>query len=180
MRKAATVPLRKPRPCLRPRPYGWAALSTASIVLIALLGADGASATICKYIDAEGNTHYSNLPPERGWRRLSCVAVDDPIPRRSEGGTQRANAPASFPRVDPETQKSRDEMRRKVLSDELATEQKLLAESRLAYADGAPPPLPEERADAEKYRSWLARLRESVTVHERNVDALKKELSAIK
>ena len=44
-------------------------------------------------------------------------------------------------------------MRRKVLADELAAEEKLLAEARVAYADGAPAPLPEEQADAEKYRA---------------------------
>ena len=82
--------------------------------------------------------------------------------------------------MEPATQKSRDDVRRKVLADELAAEQKLLAESRAAYADGAPAPLPEERADAEKYRARIARLRQSVAVHEKNIEALKKELGAIK
>ena len=94
--------------------------------------------------------------------------------------TSRAGSPASFPRVDPDTQKGRDDMRRKVLSDELAAEEKLLAESRARFADGAPPPLPEEKADADKYRARIAQLRQSVSVHEKNVDALKKELAAIK
>jgi len=67
-----------------------------------------------------------------------------------------------------------------VLTDELATEEKLLAETRTAYADGAPVPLPEERADAEKYRTRIARLRQSVAVHEKNIEALKKELAAVK
>jgi hypothetical protein len=40
--------------------------------------------------------------------------------------------------------------------------------------------LPEERADAEKYRARLARLRQSVNVHEKNVEALRKELAALK
>ena len=71
-------------------------------------------------------------------------------------------------------------MRRKVLAEELSAEEKLLAESRAAYADGAPPPLPEERADAEKYRARIARLRQSVSVHEKNIEALKKELAAVK
>jgi hypothetical protein len=92
----------------------------------------------------------------------------------------KAPTPAGFPRVDPETQKGRDSLRRKVLSDELAAEEKLLAEARVAYADGAPAPLPEERADAEKYRARIGRLRQSVTVHERNIEALKKELAAVK
>ena len=66
------------------------------------------------------------------------------------------------------------------MADELATEEKLLAETRVAYADGAPSPLPEERADAEKYRTRISRLRQSMTVHERNIEALKKELAAVK
>ena len=94
--------------------------------------------------------------------------------------TPKAPTPASFPRVDPETQKGRDGVRRKVLAEELASEEKLLSESRTAYADGAPPALPEEKADAEKYRARLARLKQSVTVHEKNVEALKKELAAVK
>ena len=59
-----------------------------------------------------------------------------------------------------------------MLGDELATEEKLLAEARAAYADGAPSPLPEERADAEKYRQRIARLRQAVGLHERNIEAL--------
>ena len=103
----------------------------------------------------------------------------------ASGGSQpirssKAMTPSGFPRVDPDTQKGRDDVRRKVLSDELGTEEKLLAESRSLYADGAPPPLPEEKADAEKYRVRIARLRQTVSVHEKNVEALKKELAAIK
>lgn len=92
----------------------------------------------------------------------------------------KSPTPTGFPRVDPDTQKGRDDVRRKVLADELATEQKLLAETRILYADGAPNPLPEERADAERYRTRIARLRQTLTVHERNIEALKKELAAIK
>jgi hypothetical protein len=104
------------------------------------------------------------------------------VPGATDGDRRstKSPTPAGFPRVDPDTQKGRDGVRRKVLSDELATEQKLLAETRALYADGAPLPLPEERADAEKYRVRIARLRQTVTVHERNVEALKKELAAIK
>jgi hypothetical protein len=97
-----------------------------------------------------------------------------------ERATPKAPTPAGYPRVDPDTQKGRDGVRRKVLTDELATEEKLLAEARTAYADGAPVPLPEERADAEKYRARIARLRQATAVHEKNIEALKKELAAVK
>ena len=69
-------------------------------------------------------------------------------------------------------------MRRKVLSRRALRRGKLLAEARIAYDSGAPAPLPEEKADAEKYRQRIARLRQAVQLHERNVDALKKELGA--
>jgi hypothetical protein len=97
-----------------------------------------------------------------------------------ERAAPKAPTPAGFPRVDPETQKGRDGVRRKVLTDELATEEKLLAETRVAYADGAPAPLAEERADAEKYRARISRLRQSMSVHEKNIEALKKELATVK
>jgi hypothetical protein len=96
------------------------------------------------------------------------------------GSTPKAPTPAGFPRVDPETQKGRDGVRRKVLADELAAEEKLLSETRVAYADGAPAPLPEERADTEKYRARIGRLRQALFVHERNIEALKKELAAVR
>jgi hypothetical protein len=91
-----------------------------------------------------------------------------------------ASAPVGFPRVDAETQKGRDDLRRKVLADELAAEEKYMAESRSAYENGAPAPLPEEKADAEKYRQRISRLREAVRLHERNIEALKKELGAVR
>jgi len=112
-----------------------------------------------------GAASYFNVPGAGGAQ----------VPRSAKAPT-----PAGFPRVDPGTQKGRDDIRRKVLADELATEEKLLAESRTQYADGAPVPLPEERADAEKYRMRIGRLRDTISVHERNIEALKKELAATK
>ena len=49
-------------------------------------------------------------------------------------------------------------------------------EARALYANGAPVPLPEEQSNAAKYQERIARLRQSVQLHERNIEALKKEL----
>lgn len=89
-----------------------------------------------------------------------------------------APSPIGFPKVDPATQKGRDDVRRKVLGDELESEERLLTEARSAYADGAPAALPDERANVERYRERIAKLRQSVTLHEKNVEALKKELAS--
>ena len=61
-----------------------------------------------------------------------------PARRPHRDRRRKRRRPRRFPRVDPETQKGRDGVRRKVLADELAAEEKLLAETRIAYADGAP------------------------------------------
>ena len=107
-----------------------------------------------------GNTAYFNVPG----------AV----------GAARTPTPAGFPKVDAGTQKGRDVLRNKVLTDELATEEKLLTEARAAYGDGTPPPLPDEKANAQKYADRLARLRQAVALHEKNIEALKRELAASK
>jgi hypothetical protein len=159
---------------------------------VALLGASAASAVTLSekakesgcvskpvYVAGEmyrcatqsGASSYFNVPGADGG---SGAGGAQPI-RSSKAAT-----PAGFPRVDPSTQKGRDDVRRKVLSEELAAEEKLLAETRALYADGAPVPLPEERADADRYRVRIARLRQTVNVHEKNIEALRKELAAIK
>jgi hypothetical protein len=149
---------------------------TLGAAIVAAMAASAAHATICKYVDADGNIVYSNVAPGKGLRRLSCEIADE-TPARASGNGKASATPSGFPRGEPGTQKSRDEMRRKVLTDELASEEKLLGEAREAYGNGAPPPLAVEKNDAEKYRQRIARLRQTVQVHERNVEALRKEIA---
>jgi Domain of unknown function (DUF4124) len=143
----------------------------------ALVLAPCAFADICKYVDAEGNMHYTNVAPEKGWKKLSCGVGDE---TRGDRSARSSPTPAGFPKVDADTQRARDALRRKVLSDELDTEEKLLVEARAAYGDGAPSPLPDEQKDAQKYANRLAKLRQTVSLHEKNIEALRKELAALR
>jgi Domain of unknown function (DUF4124) len=143
----------------------------------ALLLAPCAVADICKYVDAEGNMHYTNVAPEKGWKKLSCGVGEEP---RGEKSARASPTPSGFPKVDADTQRARDGLRRKVLSDELETEEKLLTEARAAYGDGAPSPLADEQKDAQKYANRIGKLRQAVSLHEKNIEALRKELAALK
>jgi hypothetical protein len=121
-----------------------------------------------KCSDRSGAQAFFNVPagtPD------AAPAAAKAAPKSSTG-----NAPAAFPRIDAGTQKSRDELRRKVLADELANEEKMLAEARVAYADGAPPSTPDEKAQPQKYADRIAKLRQTVQLHERNIEALKREM----
>jgi len=135
-----------------------------------------ATADICKYVDHDGNLHYTNVAPEKGWKRLSCGVGGTATTGDTE--TRSAPSPGGFPKVDAGTQKGRDDLRRKVLTEELTTEEKLLDEARTAYGNGAPPATAEEQNQPQKYAERLARLRQAVSLHEKNIEALKKELAA--
>ena len=124
-----------------------------------------------KCTSKSGNLSYFNVPEGPADAAPAAKAPSSARPASPP-------SPASFPKIDAGTQKSRDDLRRKVLQDELASEEKLLAEAKRAWADGTPPPLPEEKADAQKYADRVARLRQTVQLHERNVEALKRELGS--
>jgi len=113
----------------------------------------------------QGGMHYFNLEG----------AVNEAAPT-ARGGS--AAPVQGFPKVDSATQKGRDTVRRKVLSDELAVEEKLLAEARVEYGNGAPPATQEEKDVPQKYAQRLAKLRQTIALHEKNIEALKKELAA--
>ena len=78
-------------------------------------------------------------------------------------------------RVDKETQKGRDNSRRKILEDELLQEQQLLANAKNALDQQGSVRLGDER----NYQRMLDRLKpyqEVLERHTRNVEALNKEL----
>jgi hypothetical protein len=150
---------RLPRPLRR--------LATVSVLLAAI--ALPAMADIYKSVDAEGRVTYSNLPM-RGAKRLDLGPMPTtlPAPRGARGTASRARAadpsPINFPKVDDATQKVRDQSRRGILMEELGREQTLLADARRELA-GAP---------------QNAKAQDNVTFHEKNIEALQKEMSRIK
>lgn len=111
-----------------------------------------AHAEIYKHVDAQGRVTYSNVPM-KGATKLNLEPLNTiPAPRPK---TSLAS-PSSFPKVDGDTQKKRDGTRRMILEEELAAEEKLLTEAALKKDTVA------------------------AALHEKNVAALKKEISNIK
>ncbi|TMG86342.1 MAG: hypothetical protein E6H78_04320 [Betaproteobacteria bacterium] len=118
-----------------------------------------------KCVTQSGYTAYFNVPGMTG--------EGDGGGSSSRGGP----SPSGFPKVDATTQRGRDDIRRKVLNEELVAEQKLLEDARAAYSNGAPPPTAEEQNVPQKYGERVSRLRQALSLHEKNIDALKKELA---
>ena len=88
--------------------------------------------------------------------------------------------------MNPETQGRRDDTRRKILEDELATEQHALEEARAKLKEGQDNPEVYKGANGQtfrnvpKYEEKVNALQEEVTSHEKNVEALQTELSNLK
>ena len=86
--------------------------------------------------------------------------------------------PGGFPSVSNDQQKARDSERRRILEAELATETGSLEEARKALTEGEAVRLGNER-NYQKYLDRIQGLKDNVALHERNVDALRKELSKL-
>ncbi|MDP1995845.1 MAG: DUF4124 domain-containing protein, partial [Gallionella sp.] len=95
-------------------------------------------------------------------------------------------SPEGFPRVDGATQKGRDDTRRKILQDELSTEEKLLEEARQSLKEGGDTPEVYRGKDGKTYRNVakyeekIQALKDQVELHSKNIEALKTELSKLK
>lgn len=149
------------------------------IVLVSSLLASVAHADVYKCVDDGGRITYTNDKPATGQKGCTLLSRDQPVssvpaPKKAAG----TPTPSSFPRVDDSTQKSRDNDRRKILEQELSSEQKLLADAQreLATQESV------RNGDEKNYQKFLDRVqpfKDKVKQHETNISKLKTELNNI-
>ena len=141
-----------------------------------------AQAEIYKAVDADGHVTYSSSPI-KGGKKIILEPANTMLP---PGRSRSEASPQDFPRVSGETQRGRDDTRRKILQDELNTEQKLLEEARQGLKEGEANPEVfrgqggKPYRNVAKYEEKIKTLNEQVELHQKNVDALNTELSKIK
>ncbi len=70
-------------------------------------------------------------------------------------------------------------MRKRVLREELATEVRLLNESETLLRQGSTP-LPDETVTSPKFLDRVARLKQTVDNHSKNVQALNREIERVR
>ena len=142
------------------------------------------SSDIYLCVDEQGNKSYQNVGNGKGCKRVDVGPVlSMPAPRRGAmqpAVEERASvSPASFPRVDRDTQRTRDSDRRRILEDELKAEEDRLARLRTEFNNGEPERRGDERNFA-LYQERIQRLREDIARVETNVGALRRELALLK
>lgn len=139
-------------------------------------------AEIYKSVDKDGHVTYSSTPI-KGSKKLELEPLPTMVP---PARPRSAESPEGFPKVDGATQKGRDDTRRKILEDELAAEQKLLEEARQNLKVGEENPEVFKTKDGKTFRNVarydekIKKLNEQIELHQKNVEALKTELSNLR
>ena len=151
-----------------------------------------ARAEIYECVDQNGNKRFTNIREEaKGCKVLNVGPVAPPTPAPASGPATASSGPkspakpgaiatpANFPRVDRETQQSRDSERRRILERELGAEQQLLDQARKELSEQESVRLGTER----NYQRVLDRLepfKKKVKLHEDNVANIKREIGNIR
>jgi len=137
--------------------------------------------TVWRCTEQDGRAHYTNIKKETDGKQCTVVTkevsvVSGPTPQQRSAATP---TPPNFPKVDAGTQRSRDDGRRRILEDELTTEEKSLIDARTKLAEQESV----RNGDEKNYQRVLDRLKpyqEAVDRAERNVSALKRELANLR
>jgi hypothetical protein len=150
-------------------------LILAWLLLPAVAGAD-----IFECMEPSGNKLFTSDPKEakaKGCKPMNLgpantISTSKPQPSKSAS----TPTPKEFPKVDKDTQKQRDNDRRKLLEQELANEEKLLAQAKKELAEQEAMRLGSE-FNYQRVLNRLEPFKKKVTLHENNVANLKRELN---
>jgi len=137
-----------------------------------------AVADVYKCVETDPNTGeqkvtYTNDRRARGCERLSADLPVSSVPGRSD---IKPTVPRNQPTVQNEVQQQRDDTRRQILEAELGDEEAALETARKTLAEQEAV----RYGNESNYQKKLDRLKpfqDTVEQHERNVEALKKEIS---
>jgi septal ring factor EnvC (AmiA/AmiB activator) len=143
-----------------------------------LAASAGAQITeIYKCVDAKGNRLYTSDKRETSGRKCELVSREvNVVPAQKQPPSA---APSSFPRESPQARASAKERQRDILEKELSSEQQLLDQARKELAEQEST----RGGDERNYARVLERLqpfKDSIDLHQKNIDALKRELSNIR
>jgi hypothetical protein len=153
------------------------------LLLAAVTGYAHAQSDVFLCVDDSGKKEYKNTGATKGCKKIDLPGITMiPAPKRSAMQTvvaKPASSPSEFPKVDGNTQKTRDNDRKQILLDELKNEEQKLANLQKEFNNGEPERRGDERNYA-KYQDRVEAMKEDMSRSERNIEALKRELGNLK
>ncbi len=150
-------------------------------LLLGTLALPAAANTIYKCTDASGGTLISNTRVDKNCKPVVSgpdLSLSTPKPRAATGAAANPS-PAGFPRVQEDTQRARDTDRRRILEQEMAGEQRNLAQARKELAEQEAIRNNDERNN-QKVTDRLQPYKDRVAQHERNIQQIQRELNNLR
>ncbi|MDR0528578.1 MAG: DUF4124 domain-containing protein [Zoogloeaceae bacterium] len=142
---------------------------------LSLVFALPAGAQIYRCVDAEEHVTYATSALNKNCKLLPMEPVSSiPAPAK-----KRAASPTDFPKVSDDAQKARDSGRRVILEQELSEERQKLAAAQQKLKEQEQTRLGNEK-NFQKYQERLQPYKEEVSLRERNISEINKELSGLK
>jgi hypothetical protein len=139
-----------------------------------------AAQTIYKCTDENGGTLISNTKANKNCKAVSSSPESSmPAPKARSSGAAANPSPAGFPRVQEDTQRARDTDRQRILEQEMAGEQRNLEQAKKELAEQEAV----RSGDEKNYQRVLDRLqpyKDRVSQHERNIQAIQKEVGKLR
>jgi hypothetical protein len=156
-----------------------------TLLCSAVAFAGSVQAEIYKRVDKDGNVTYSSAPL-KGAKKLELEPLPTMLAQPVPSKARKNSESSSDLRVNSETQNRRDDTRRKILEDELATEERALEEARTKLQEAEDNPEVFKSSTGQtfrnvaKYEEKVNAAQDDVKSHENNIKALKTEISNLR
>lgn len=139
-------------------------------------------------VDENGHKSFSNIKSSSKGLRCTAMDLGEPVAVPAPKSAAKTPTPPTFPKVDDNAQKARDTDRRRILDAELAAEQRNLEQAKRELAEQEATVLPNERMqykggggiNGAKVEERIQSFKDKVALHERNIEAIQKEISKLR
>ena len=149
------------------------------LIIAAMVATEASAQGVYLCTLPNGMREYRNTGDTRGCRKLdldSISTIPAPPPQPPQA---KASVDPSFPRIESQIQKRRDQDRMHILLEEIRSEESKLSELKREFQNGEPERLGSERNYA-KYQERVAMMKEEMMRTEKNIEALRREISQLK
>jgi len=154
------------------------------VAVVLAFAAPAQANTLYKCVGPDGRVTYTN---QKSQQKCEIISQDLPVSTFSAPPPARPRqaTPADFPRVNGDQQRNRDNDRRTILEQEQANERRNLDAAKKDLTEQENIVLPEERIvgggiQGAKREERLRPLRDRVQLHERNLEAIRKEIGNLR
>lgn len=157
-------------------------ISACLLVTASLLVSAPGWSQIYKCVDEHNHPTFTNVPIDKKCIKMQIESDAPPSTAATTGRTRGAAAnptPVGFPSVTPDTQRARDNDRRAILNQELATAQQSLNAAKAKLAEEEKIRTGNEK-NAQKREERLQPFREEVARNERNISEINREISNLR